>query len=726
MSKIEQQLREQGFTNDQITEINEGIKAGLDVSIYARKEFLAIQMRQIRLGLAQGLDVKKYASEEYDWFQMEEIRKGLLGGLEVESYAFPDISYDKMRQIRWGLCDGFDLSPFKHLDAGILKELRLALKSRISIVPYINAGYDAEQLEAIRVALEKGLDIAPYLKKDYRGISLQEICIGLEHGLDVSVYAKTDYCWQQMREIRLGLEHMLDVSPYSNGYYSWQQMREIRLGLEEGLDVSYFNSFIYTAADMEQRRLALQENPAIAYAKVEHARPKSDVSEHCQIEISKDQTAAYLEIIGDMRGISRMEILKALRSMGITYGIQYDKIDQIVSGNSFRKNILIAKGVPVRHGADGWYEYFFRTEVARTPKELADGNIDYRNVEWFETVVVGQKLAYYHPALSGENGTTVTGESIPARKGKEQSILTGTGFQRLADGRTYIAMMQGIVTIQETYLNVSNLLVMEEVNLTTGDVDFDGNVLVQGNVGCGAKIRATGDVVVQGFVEAAQIFCGGNVFLQQGMNGAGSGYIHADNDVIGYFFEAAEVDAYGNIQGDYFLNCRMHAQGNVNVTGKKGTLVGGFVFAEKGLKAYELGNQAGLSTTVKLGMVERLTQREKEIDNLIHNVSMELYTLSNSHHEFQIKYPPEVRNTMPIYLKIESAVYTKEKEMEELMQDKNQLQEYKQHVKEVSAVITGRLYDGVTFEIDGVQWRSRDVIGVVIKRSGNRIISCSN
>lgn len=508
------------------------------MSIYARKEFLAIQMRQIRLGLAQGLAVKKYASEEYDWFQMEEIRKGLMGGLAVESYAFPDIAYDKMRQIRWGLCDGFDLSPFKHLDAGILKELRLALKSRISIVPYINAGYDAEQLEAIRMALEKGLDIDPYLNRDYRGISLQEICIGLEHGLDVSVYAKTDYCWQQMREIRLGLE--------------------------EGLDVSYYNSFIFAAA--------------------------------------------YLEIIGDMRGISRMEILKALRSMGITYGIQYDKIDQIVSGNSFRKKILIAKGVPVRHGADGWYEYFFRTEVARTPKELADGNIDYRNVEWFETVVVGQKLAYYHPALSGENGTTVTGEIIPARKGKEQSILTGTGFQRLADGRTYIAMMQGIVTIQETYLNVSNLLVMEEVNLTTGDVDFDGNVLVQGNVGCGAKIRATGDVVVQGFVEAAQIFCGGNVFLQQGMNGAGSGYIHADNDVIGYFFEAAEVDAYGNIQGDYFLNCRMHAQGNVNVTGKKGTLVGGFVFAEKGLKAYDLGNQAGLSTTVKLGMVERMTE----------------------------------------------------------------------------------------------------------------------
>ena len=55
-----------GFTKDQLQEIEEGRKAGLDIKVYAKSEFLAIQMHQIRLGLEEGLDVSCYASEKYD------------------------------------------------------------------------------------------------------------------------------------------------------------------------------------------------------------------------------------------------------------------------------------------------------------------------------------------------------------------------------------------------------------------------------------------------------------------------------------------------------------------------------------------------------------------------------------------------------------------------------------------------------------------------------------
>ena len=54
MGKIEKWTKMQEFTRDQIAEIEAGLKAGLDVSVYAKKEFLSIQMRQIRLGMQQG------------------------------------------------------------------------------------------------------------------------------------------------------------------------------------------------------------------------------------------------------------------------------------------------------------------------------------------------------------------------------------------------------------------------------------------------------------------------------------------------------------------------------------------------------------------------------------------------------------------------------------------------------------------------------------------------
>lgn len=595
MDEILKHLKKSGFTRDQIDEIKEGIEEGLDVTCYTRNEFLAIQMRQIRLGLEQGMN----------------------------------------------------LSTYKHLDAGVLKQMRLAVLGKINIVPYIVGGDDAEQLEAIREAMEKEIDLSSCTGidlKGFRGISLHEIFTGLEHGLNVSVYAKTEYNWQQMREIRLGMEYMIDIEQYTNPYLSWRQMRKIRLGLEEGLDVSYYRSPMYTAQEMEKRRIRLEENPSMMFTTEseiteaqEETWEEAFISQHYSISISPDEMEAYIEVHGATSEFDRTDIVRLLHKKGICYGIRYEVIDSVVSGNSFRKPLLIAEGRKARDGQDGWYEYFFRTQIARTPKQLADGNVDYRSVEWFETVEKGQKLAYYHNAQKGENGTTITGKVLPAKRGREQSILTGKGFKRLADGKTYISEMQGIVTLQDFVLNVSRLLVMKEVNLATGDVEFAGSVLVEGNVNSGATIKATEDVMVKGFVEAAKIICGGNVFLQQGMNASGNGSINALKDVIGYFFESADVYAGGNIQGDYFLNSNLHAEGKVNVTGKKGMLVGGMVWAERGMKVNSLGNQSGLPTYVKLGNIERILQKEKDLNETFSSVKQELVALQSAHAEFQRK-----------------------------------------------------------------------------------------
>ena len=737
MEKIRTKLSVNGFTFDQIAEIEAGAQAGVDVSVYANREFLAIQMRQIRFGLEAGLDVSAYADPKYDWFQMEEIRKGILGGLPIESYAFPELPYDKMKQIRLGLCDGIDLSPFQHLEAGVLKQLRLALMHHVKIVPYINEGYDTEQLEAIREALEKKVDIVPYLDRRFRGVCIREICLGLEHGLDVSVYADPCYYWQQMREIRYGMEHMVDVERYKNPYYSWQQMREIRLGLEDGLDVSYFSSLMYTATDMEQKRLQLQENPALAVCGEQDELPADEGPELVHIVLAEGKTAAYAELCSEASETMRIEILQALHSRGITYGIRYDAIDRMAKGEGPHGRVLVAVGSMPKDGQDGYYEYFFRTNVARTPKTLEDGNVDYRNVEWFEQVKKGQKLACYHAATAGTNGMSVTGKEIPARKGREQCILTGTGFHRLEDGITYVADLDGIVTLSENYegtdtlleirMDVTDLLTVEAVTLATGDVHFDGNVFVKGNVGSGAGVYATGDVLVGGFVEAAHITSGGNIMIRQGMNGSGEGGIRAAGDVNGYFFEAVNIDAGGNIHGDYFLNCELYAQGRIDVMGKKGSLAGGNACAELGLRANRLGNQAGLATYIRLGVSDRLRRQELELSESVKNVSAELEALFHAHTEFMNKYQPQVRNSMELFLKVESAIYTKEQELDQLMNKKRRIEDEKRKATAVSAVVETTLYESVTFEIERVRWKTSKRLGSVrVKKSENKIVVFSN
>ena len=91
------------------------------------------------------------------------------------------------------------------------------------------------------------------------------------------------------------------------------------------------------------------------------------------------------------------------------------------------------------------------------------------------------------------------------------------------------------------------------------------------------------------------------------------------------------------------------------------------------------------------------------------------------------KYQPQVRNSMELFLKVESAIYTKEREMDEWMKKKNRLEDEKRKAAAVSAVVENKLYEGVTFEIEQVRWTTSKRVGSVrVKKSENKIVLFSN
>ena len=708
-----------GFTLDQISEIQEGLEQGLDISVYAKKEFFAIQMRQIRLGQIEKLPVEVYASTVYDWFQMEEIRRGLQDGVDVNVYSNPSISYDKMRQIRMGLRDGINLEKYTRLDAGVLRELRKALLSKIYIVNYIQQGYTAEQLEQIRIALEKKLDIMPYLKKELRGVSIHEIVEGLEKGLDVSCYAKVEFSWQQMREIRLGMEHRIDVTYYANPLYEWQQMQEIRLGLESGIDITPYYTLMYTASDMRRKRLALEEAEEVSDFDEEHI-PYEKI-EGISVTISSDEMEAFL-YVADTRKVTKAQVMKALRMSHVTRGIREMELNKFLQGGFHDKTIVAAKGKPATEGAEGWYEYFFKTQLDKQPKLLPDGSVDFSQIQWYEFVQEGQEIALYHDAEMGTGGFTVTGRTLPARKGRERSVLVGKGFTLMSDQRTYKANISGRIELNDNRIDIDKTLALEEVSLATGNITFDGSVLVSGNVCVGAVIQATGDVVVDGYVESATIESSdGSVFIKQGVNGNGVGYIKAAKIVRGKFFESCRVCAGDEIQAGYCLNCDLHSDNQIIVNGKNGQLAGGITYARNFIDMTYAGNRAGLATVIRLGNDDLMTGQKEAMESRIAEGNKQLEILRNAYADFHAKYPPEVRNTMDMYLKIESAIFTKEKEVDELMIRKMEMENEVKVAKNACAVIHDTLYEGTKFEINGKHWNATQARNVKVKRVDERV-----
>jgi hypothetical protein len=205
------------------------------------------------------------------------------------------------------------------------------------------------------------------------------------------------------------------------------------------------------------------------------------------------------------------------------------------------------------------------------------------------------------------------------------------------------------------------------------------------------------------------------------MNGGESGHIKAGKGVIGRFFEAARIYAKGDVRADYCMNCEIYTEAQIIITGSNGGLMGGVSSAVGGIRVDNLGNHAGIYTIVRMGVSDDILKRKKDIEQSIDSVSEELKILRSAYSEFLVKYPSEVRNTMEIFLKIEDAIFTKEKEMGELMRAKVHIDDDIKKLKNVKAVVKKSLYEGVEIEIDGMKWHSRQAKGVTVKIMGARI-----
>ena len=701
------------FTKDQQQEIDAGIREGLDVSIYAKPEFLGIQMHQIRLGLKEGLAVDRYAGNAFDWFQMEEIRLGLREQLDIDKYADPQIPFEVMRQIRKGLEDGFDLSQLKKMPAGILREVRYAMEAHVDISPYVKQGYVEEQLKYIRHALERGLDIDPYINVSQRGLSIREIELGMEKKLDVSLYAGENLNWQQMREIRLGLEERLDVSLYKNPLYSWKQMKEIRLGMLEGLPVDTYANLMYTAKEMEKHRLALEEAQ-------KWEEPKEEIDyENVMLLVSDDRMEAYVLLLKRNETLDKRQIYAALEEQGIVYGIDEIMIDTLSQKPVDKEMLVIARGSDPSPGRDGYYEYFFETDFKRAPVVLEDGSVDYQNIKWFETVKKDQKIACYHGAAKGTEGRRINGEPIPAKMGSELPPLQGQGFYVCDDGKTYLAEKEGKIELTEQGVEITELLVLEDLTSTTGNISFNGSVFVRGTISNGVSVKATGDILVDGFIESAFLESGGDIMLRNGCNAGGRGHIQVDGNVEGPFFENVDITAGDSFSANYCLNCNVNVENHIRITGRVGALYGGSIHAGQTIESYNIGNKAGVPTQIFLGKTESILRRISNLRSRAKEVNRELQLLRTAYDNYKDR-QEEAAGDM--FIKLESAIYTKEQEDAEITQDISALNAEVEKEKRNRITVHGTIYAGVSVNINGYIWQASEMTRVMLKRSkDNRI-----
>jgi uncharacterized protein (DUF342 family) len=183
--------------------------------------------------------------------------------------------------------------------------------------------------------------------------------------------------------------------------------------------------------------------------------------------------------------------------------------------------------------------------------------------------------------------------------------------ERREDGRFY-ALLRGMPKIERHTVSCLNVYVHRgDVNLKTGDINFDGTVEVKGSVDNGARIYAKGDVIVRGGIGRARIRCRGDLSVGKGIVTSREGMVHAGGDVNALFIENSRVLVEGVLEVEQsILNSDCKVAGEIVLkSASKGLLGGGVVVSETGIRTQDLGFADGEKTQCRVGSDWRLEHR---------------------------------------------------------------------------------------------------------------------
>ena len=321
-----------------------------------------------------------------------------------------------------------------------------------------------------------------------------------------------------------------------------------------------------------------------------------------KVRISYDEMEAFLMLPEPMTPNEKYQladVIKELETAGVRFGVQRDKVERMIEGRVYNAEWKIAEGVKAVDGVDGFYEFKFATNLDHKPKKKDDGTVDYWSVNAIAVVKEGQEIAVYHEPIEGSNGMSVKGKVLPGKKGRPVPALTGRGFERSSDNKTYIALLDGKIDLQKTRIMISPVYeVQGDVGLKTGNIDFRGDVIVHGNVPSGAVVKATGSITIDGTVEGSIIIANKDIIIRGGMLGGGKGLITTKGALNVKFIEHAEVKADGPITTDAAIDCHIVSNDMVIMQGKRASIIGGVVYAAKGVEAYNIGNNYGIKTEI--------------------------------------------------------------------------------------------------------------------------------
>lgn len=525
-----------------------------------------------------------------------------------------------------------------------------------------------------------------------------------------------------------------------------EQSNELTLRLnpaefEKELDAKAVNRHITTGeyaklylSETEIKTACDQANHRFKTNDFEKVEAKIGEIRHAEVEfrIPEDAMIATLSVTAPYGGKtpSLAAIMKMADKSGITRGLGNKRVKQVLT--KLKKaspgqlvESVVAKGLPVKDGHSSRVKPLVPNALERVlrPQATSASRVDMRNLGEVICVKAGTEVLRRKPPSKGRAGYTVKGDVIEPNAGEWQSIKLGDGTAISDhDENLVIATISGMPKFKDLVMTVDDTYTCQGVNVGTGNVNYDGAVLVNGDVTEKMVIVATGDVTINGFVESASIHAGGDIVITEGAMGKAndegtefSCELKATGSIHVQHGQGLDIKCGGNITvGRQVAYSRLECKGDIIVgqaDNPNGNLFACTVVSQKSIRAGTLGAVSGSTLSIDFSKGFNLLMERKDVLDDILNQLRE----NNSKHKDKIDLIKTKLIPKNMRGKVDEAIEMFENEAQLLnwLEVKNlEMKQAKDdYTREIMLMAFKRVYSGVSVKLNNRVWRSEREYG---------------
>lgn len=304
--------------------------------------------------------------------------------------------------------------------------------------------------------------------------------------------------------------------------------------------------------------------------------------------------------------IDPQDIFDRLNEMNIIFGVKENDIRDYCNSNEYYKELVAVEGLAPIHGIDARLEYNFKIDDSVEFKEKEDGTVDFKNINNIKSITKDGLLCTLIPAVDGKLGKDVYGSDIPYNSGKDMSLPSGKNTYESEDKLKLFSSVDGAIYVNSKNIDVNSIYTVKNVDQSTGNIDFVGSVVVQGDVKAGFTVKAKDDIVVKGMVEGATLEAGKDILISNGMNGREVGTLTAQGNVTSKYLENATIKVGKSVYSDAIINCNVFAGENIILKGSRGAIIGGECVACESIKAKNIGTKNNIQTKIEIDLEKYL------------------------------------------------------------------------------------------------------------------------